>query len=162
MLTNFFSWLQYIVFVLFEVNYVLVLTEQVSHIPPCCYHPQLSDQGSFGEFNLSDSMWITYAHVCFYFHIEIQFIIMLHHYIAGSTGHTSGECIVKAASNARKYHEGLCWIGSREQHDPRVQVNLGDRIIVGTPSSWIRTWSFPPFYSSSENVCWCFHKCNIW
>lgn len=34
-----------------EINYFVVLAEQVSHIPPCCYHPQLSDQGSSGEFN---------------------------------------------------------------------------------------------------------------
>jgi hypothetical protein len=34
----------------------VILAEQVSHLPPCCYHPQLSDKGSSGELILLDSM----------------------------------------------------------------------------------------------------------
>ena len=49
---------------------------------------------------------------------------------AGPTGHTSGECIVKAASNAGKHPESLCWVGTREQHDSRVQVKPWERAII--------------------------------
>jgi hypothetical protein len=55
MLFNFILWLL-LVLVLFEVNYAVILAEQVSHLPPCCYHPQLSDKGSSGELILLDSM----------------------------------------------------------------------------------------------------------
>jgi len=40
----------------------VVLAEQVSHLPPCCYHPQLSDQGSSGELTLLDSVMSAYTH----------------------------------------------------------------------------------------------------
>uniref|UniRef100_A0A803PBW7 inositol-3-phosphate synthase n=1 Tax=Cannabis sativa TaxID=3483 RepID=A0A803PBW7_CANSA len=40
------------------------------------------------------------------------------------TGYPSSECTVKAEGNAGEHNEGLCWIGSREQHDFGIQVNL--------------------------------------
>lgn len=40
----------------------------------------------------------------------------------GSSGYTGGERTVEAKGDAREYIEGLCWIGSGEQHDSGIQV----------------------------------------
>ncbi|RRT82891.1 hypothetical protein B296_00016950 [Ensete ventricosum] len=45
----------------------------------------------------------------------------------GSSWHTSGECPLQAESHAGEHSQGLHRLGSREQHEPRVQVKSASR-----------------------------------
>ncbi|RWW13303.1 hypothetical protein GW17_00022990 [Ensete ventricosum] len=45
----------------------------------------------------------------------------------GSSGHTSGECPLQAEIHAGEHSQGLRRLGSREQHEPRVQVKSASR-----------------------------------